>query len=72
MLAELENIDDDTDRFGVQFVKVADKKVAKSYGIKTFPALSFFRNKEPIHYEGKLFIVLPKAGCCIPYNRQEI
>ncbi|KAK3864392.1 hypothetical protein Pcinc_029924 [Petrolisthes cinctipes] len=54
VLAELENIDDDTDRFGVQFVKVVDKKLAKSYGIKTFPALSFFRNKEPIHYEGDL------------------
>lgn len=54
VLAELENIDDDTDRFGLQFVKVADKKLAKSYGVKTFPALSFFRNKEPIHYEGDL------------------
>ncbi|XP_042207519.1 uncharacterized protein LOC121856222 isoform X4 [Homarus americanus] len=54
VLSELETIDDDTDRFGVHFVKVADKKLAKSYGIKIFPALSFFRNKEPIHYEGDL------------------
>ncbi|XP_047475280.1 uncharacterized protein LOC125029447 isoform X3 [Penaeus chinensis] len=54
VLAELETIDDDTDRFGVQFVKVADKKLAKSYGVKTFPSLSFFRNKEPMHYEGDL------------------
>nr|XP_045619931.1 uncharacterized protein LOC123771446 isoform X10 [Procambarus clarkii] len=54
VLSELETIDDDTDRFGVHFVKVADKKLAKSYGVKTFPALSFFRNKEPINYEGDL------------------
>ncbi|KAK7069265.1 hypothetical protein SK128_025941 [Halocaridina rubra] len=54
VLSELETIDDDTDRFGVHFVKVADKKLAKSYGVKIFPALSFFRNKEPIHYEGDL------------------
>ncbi|XP_064114219.1 uncharacterized protein LOC135220720 isoform X11 [Macrobrachium nipponense] len=54
VLSELETIDDDTDRFGVHFVKVADKKLAKSYGVKTFPALSFFRNKEPMHYEGDL------------------
>ncbi|KAK8738956.1 hypothetical protein OTU49_003758 [Cherax quadricarinatus] len=54
VLSELETIDDDTDRFGVHFVKVADKKLAKSYGIKIFPALSFFRNKEPIHYDGDL------------------
>ncbi|KAL7646704.1 UNVERIFIED_CONTAM: hypothetical protein RMT77_001957 [Armadillidium vulgare] len=54
VLGELENIDDDSENFGVQFVKVADKKLAKSYGIKTFPALSYFRNKEPMHYEGDL------------------
>ncbi|CAL4119597.1 unnamed protein product, partial [Meganyctiphanes norvegica] len=54
VLEELEHIDDDTDRFGVQFVKVADKKLAKSYGVKVFPSLSFFRNKEPMHYEGDL------------------
>ncbi|XP_050711801.1 uncharacterized protein LOC126995938 isoform X3 [Eriocheir sinensis] len=54
VLEELENIDDDTDRFGVHFVKIADKKFAKAHGVKTFPALSFFRNKEPIHYEGDL------------------
>ncbi|KAB7495240.1 hypothetical protein Anas_04501, partial [Armadillidium nasatum] len=53
VLGELENIDDDSENFGVQFVKVADKKLAKSYGIKTFPALSYFRNKEPMHYEDK-------------------
>ena len=53
VLEELENIDDDTDKFGVTFVKIADKKFAKSYGVKTFPALSYFRNKEPIHYEGE-------------------
>ncbi|XP_071549030.1 uncharacterized protein hlk isoform X4 [Panulirus ornatus] len=54
VLGELETIDDDTDRFGVHFVKVADKKLAKSYGVKVFPSLSFFRNKEPMHYEGDL------------------
>ncbi|KAF2367458.1 Thioredoxin domain [Trinorchestia longiramus] len=54
VLAELEDIDDDTARFGVHFVKVADKKLARSHGVKTFPALTYFRNSEPIHYEGDL------------------
>lgn len=43
MLAELEKIDDDTDSFGVDFVKINDKRLAKQYGIKTFPALTYFR-----------------------------
>lgn len=43
VLAELEKIDDDTDSFGVDFVKINDKRLAKQYGIKTFPALTYFR-----------------------------
>ncbi|XP_014255609.1 uncharacterized protein LOC106670103 isoform X2 [Cimex lectularius] len=54
VLEELEKIDDDTDSFGVDFVKINDKRLAKQYGIKTFPALTYFREKEPIIYEGDL------------------
>ncbi|XP_047362589.1 uncharacterized protein LOC124954154 isoform X2 [Vespa velutina] len=54
VLAELEKIDDDTDHFGVDFVKINDKRVAKQYGIKNFPALTYFREKEPIIYDGDL------------------
>lgn len=55
VLEELEKIDDDTDSFGVDFVKINDKRLAKHYGIKNFPALTYFRKKEPIIYEGALF-----------------
>uniref|UniRef100_A0A146M1J4 Thioredoxin domain-containing protein n=1 Tax=Lygus hesperus TaxID=30085 RepID=A0A146M1J4_LYGHE len=54
VLEELEKIDDDTDSFGVDFVKINDKRLAKQYGIKTFPALTYFREKEPIIYDGDL------------------
>lgn len=54
VLAKLENIDDDTDRFGVDFVKINDKKLSKQYNIKHFPTLSYFRLKEPIIYDGDL------------------
>ncbi|XP_053665488.1 uncharacterized protein LOC128714637 [Anopheles marshallii] len=54
VLAELEHIDDDTDSFGVDFVKINDKRLAKQYGIAKFPALTYFREKEPIIYEGDL------------------
>lgn len=52
VLEELEQIDDDTDSFGVDFVKINDKRLAKQYGIKNFPALTYFREKHPIIYEG--------------------
>ncbi|XP_055609782.1 uncharacterized protein LOC129756793 isoform X2 [Uranotaenia lowii] len=54
VLAELEHIDDDTDSFGVDFVKINDKRLAKQYGISKFPALTYFREKEPIIYDGDL------------------
>ncbi|XP_057665662.1 uncharacterized protein LOC130899613 isoform X4 [Diorhabda carinulata] len=54
VLLELEQIDDDTDSFGVDFVKINDKRLAKQYGITKFPALTYFREKEPIIYEGDL------------------
>ncbi|XP_037043198.1 uncharacterized protein LOC119079410 isoform X3 [Bradysia coprophila] len=54
VLDELEKIDDDTDSFGVDFVKINDKRLAKQYGIKNFPALTYFREREPIIYDGDL------------------
>ena len=39
---------------GVHFVKINDKKVSKQYNVKTYPALTYFRNKEPIAYEGRV------------------
>ena len=73
VLQELESIDDDTARFGVHLVKVADKKLARSYGVKIFPALTYFRNAEPIHYEGegkrvkKIFSLLKKRKIQISF-----
>ncbi|KAK9884507.1 hypothetical protein WA026_007346 [Henosepilachna vigintioctopunctata] len=54
VLEELEKIDDDTDSFGVDFVKINDKRLAKQYGITKFPALTYFREKKPIIYDGDL------------------
>ncbi|RZC33857.1 uncharacterized protein BDFB_002087 [Asbolus verrucosus] len=54
VLQELEQIDDDTDSFGVDFVKINDKRLAKHYGITKFPALTYFREKQPIIYDGDL------------------
>ncbi|XP_054718538.1 uncharacterized protein LOC129227940 [Uloborus diversus] len=53
-LLELENIDDDTDLYGISVVRIYDIQVSKRYGIKTFPALVYFRNGNPLIYDGDL------------------
>ncbi|CAG7689960.1 unnamed protein product [Allacma fusca] len=54
VLEELEKIDDASDQFGVDFVKINDKRIAKTHGVEEFPALIYFRNKEPVRFTGDL------------------
>ncbi|KAF7496675.1 Protein disulfide-isomerase A5 [Sarcoptes scabiei] len=54
VLEELEKIDDDCEVYGINFVKTLDSTLAKRYGIKNFPALVYFRNGNPLIYEGDL------------------
>lgn len=54
MLEELENIDDDCEVYGINFVKIQDHNLAKRYGIKNYPALVYFRNGNPLIYDGDL------------------
>ncbi|KAL0110127.1 hypothetical protein PUN28_013635 [Cardiocondyla obscurior] len=54
ILDELENIDDELDETGIIFVTTEDTITAKKYGIKHFPTLAFFRNKDPLIYSGDL------------------
>lgn len=56
MLEELENIDDDCEIYGINFVKIIDQNLAKRYGIKNYPALVYFRNGNPLIYDGKLYL----------------
>lgn len=53
ILEGLENIDDECDVYGIHMVKIQDPQLAKRYSIKTFPALVYFRNGNPLLYEGK-------------------
>lgn len=54
VLQELENIDDDTDQFGIHIVKTQDSGVAKRYGLRTFPSLVYFRNGNALVFDGDL------------------
>lgn len=53
ILEELETIDDDTDKYGIQFVKSNDVKLAHEIGIFAFPALVYYETGVPIMYDGK-------------------
>lgn len=54
VLGELEEIDDELDVFGIDFVKVNDQRAFDKYDVHTVPMLAFFRKKEPIFYDGDL------------------
>lgn len=57
VLKELENIDDDCDKYDIPFVKIDDDKVAKEYGVMDeLPILVYFEQKLPTVYEGDLHI----------------
>lgn len=54
VLEELENIDDDTDKHGIYFVRIDDDAYAKELGVSEFPSLVYFENGSPSIYMGKL------------------
>lgn len=53
VLGELEKIDDDCDKQGIQFVKIDDPHAAKSFGIDDVPAIVYFEKQIPNVYDGK-------------------
>ena len=53
-MKQLETIDDDAEKFSVDFVKVIDKRLAKQYHVQTFPTLTMFRDGEMTPFIGDL------------------
>lgn len=54
VLEELEKIDDDCDKHGIQFVKIDDASAAHEYGIDHIPAIVYFEKQVPNVYDGDL------------------
>lgn len=50
----MENIDSDTDKHGIAFVKTKDAQMAEIYGCKSFPQLIYFEKQTPSIYHGDL------------------
>lgn len=53
-LDDLENIDTETDKHGIVFIKTADGTVAREYGCRSVPALIYFEKSAPSVYEGDI------------------
>lgn len=54
VLEELEKIDDDCDKHGIQFVKIDDDRATREYGIDSVPAIVYFEKQVPNVYSGDL------------------
>jgi len=54
ILKDMELIDDDAKKSNIEFVKINDKRFGKSFGVKKFPALTFFRGREVFIFDGDL------------------
>lgn len=53
-LEELEHIDDDCDKYGIQFVKIDDPSAASEYGLDSLPSIVYFEKGLPNVYDGNL------------------
>lgn len=53
-MEKLENIDSETDNFDITFVKMADPRYARKWGVTHLPAIVYFRRRFPNIYRGDL------------------
>lgn len=54
ILEKLERIDSETDNFDITFVKMADARYARKWGVTNLPAIVYFRRRFPSIYRGDL------------------
>lgn len=52
VLEKLENIDSETDNLDITFVKMADARYARKWGVTKLPAIVYFRKRFPSIYRG--------------------
>lgn len=53
MNEKLEEIDDETDNLDLTFVKMADPRYARKWGVTKLPAIVYFRKRFPSIYRGE-------------------
>jgi hypothetical protein len=54
LLRHLELIDDEAAEYGIKFAKCSDLLMAKKFGFRDPPGITYFRKGKPIKYDGTL------------------
>lgn len=52
VMEKLENIDSETDNLDITFVKMADARYARKWGVTKLPAIVYFRKRFPSIFRG--------------------
>lgn len=53
-MRHLELIDDEAAEYGIKIVKMKDRLMAKKYGYRNPPGITYFRKGKPINYDGDI------------------
>lgn len=62
MNEKLENIDGETDNLDITFVKMADPRYARKWGVTKLPAIVYFRKRFPSIYRGKTLLSISRRN----------
>lgn len=54
ILRHMELIDDEAAEYGIKIVKCNDRLMAKKFGYRNPPGLTYFRKGKPINYDGDI------------------
>lgn len=50
----MELIDDEAAEYGIKFAKMSDRLMAKKFGYRNPPGITYFRKGKPINYDGDI------------------
>lgn len=54
ILRHIELIDDEASEYGIKIVKMSDRLMAKKYGFRNPPGITYFRKGKYINYDGDI------------------
>lgn len=61
VLRHVELIDDEASEYGIKIVKCSDRLMAKKYGFRNPPGVTYFRKGKYINYDGKTNVLTLRA-----------
>lgn len=61
VLRHVELIDDEASEYGIKIVKCSDRLMAKKYGFRNPPGVTYFRKGKYINYDGKTNLLILRA-----------